>query len=194
MSGLVVGPSESERTGEQESMCEKDCANTIRDKGLRELRRTCGYVRVCEGEAGTSVFLMAVTRTFIIFSHLCFLIVFYQLKFFFKNNNVKCQVLWVCVFFRSLFLLSDLTWMLCLVECSIFSLLPPFLCENVTLCRRLYGGGGTRKVSWSLQVSSEVDVVNVWQVPIESLCLKWLRMHFLCFVTQREVWNKTEVD
>lgn len=87
MSGLVVGPSESERTGEQESMCEKDCANTIRDKGLQELRRTCGYVRVCEEEAGTSVFLMAVTRTFIIFSDLCFLIIFYQLKFFFKKTT-----------------------------------------------------------------------------------------------------------
>lgn len=39
-------------------------------------------------------------------------------------------------------------------------------------------GGGTLLVCSSLQVSSEVDVVNVWQVPIESLCLKWLRMHF----------------
>lgn len=45
---------------------------------------------------------------------------------------MKCQVLWVFVSFRSFLLLYDLMWMLCLVVCFIFSLLPPSVCENVT--------------------------------------------------------------
>lgn len=45
---------------------------------------------------------------------------------------MKCQVLWVFVpFFRSFLLLSDLTWMPCLVVCFIFSLLPP---SSLSLC------------------------------------------------------------
>lgn len=48
---------------------------------------------------------------------------------------MKCQVLYEYLyFFVAFFLLSDLMWMLCLVVCFIFSLLPPSLCENVTLC------------------------------------------------------------
>lgn len=62
--------------------------------------------------------------------------------------------------FRSFLLLSGLMWMLCLVVCFIFSLLPPSLCENETLCW------------WSLWGNTEsvfkfeVAVVNVWLVPI----------------------------
>lgn len=46
---------------------------------------------------------------------------------------MKCQVLWVFVFFRSFFLLSDLMWMPCLVVCFIFPCYHPF-CVKMWLC------------------------------------------------------------
>ncbi len=61
---------------------------------------------------------------------------------------MKCQVLWVFVFFRSSFLA---VW--CDVDavsglCALFSLLPPSLCENVTLCWSLSGGKWAQRLMW----------------------------------------------
>lgn len=61
-------------------------------------------------------------------------------------------MLWVFVPFRSFLLLSDLMWMPCLVVCFIFSLLPPSLCENVTLCWWSLCEGKTLQVCWSLRL------------------------------------------
>lgn len=110
--GLLFGRV-SERTGEQEKHAwEGLCTNYLK----RQMRRTCGFVRVWEEcvPNGHHEDIYCILRSLWSF------IVFYQLKFF--KNTMKCQVLWLFVCFRGFFLLSDLTWMLCLVVCFIFML------------------------------------------------------------------------
>lgn len=69
------------------------------------------------------------------------------------QKTVKCQVLWVFVFLRTFLLVSDSMWMLCLFECSTFSLLPPFLCEVVMFRSGLYGVGDSES---ELKFASEL--------------------------------------
>lgn len=132
--------------------------------------RTCGLVRVLGSPVVSA------------FSHLS------NLSSLLKQcETSKCSEYLYSSFVPSL-LVSDSMWMLCLSECSVLSSSPPFLCVKMWCYVAVCVGWETLKVS--LKVSSEADVVNVWQVPIERLCLKCWRMHFLCFVTRREVWNK----
>lgn len=145
-------------------------------------------MRVWEEETSTSVFIMAITRTFIasrdpygLFLSL-FSINLNSLK---SQWNVKCyEYLYPFVAFS-----CYLIWRECCVWlCALLSPCYHPLCVKMWPCAsEVCVGGwgwGTLKECWSLKASSEVDVVNVWQVPIESLCLKWLRMHFLCFVNK----------
>lgn len=177
--GLLLGRV-SERTGEQEKHAwEGLCTYYLK----RQMRRTCGFVRVWEEcvPNGHHEDNYCILRS--LWSLLSF-IVFYQLKFFKTQWNVKYYgYLYAFVAFS-----CCLIWCECCVWlCVLFSCYHS-LCENGTICRSLWGDG-----KW-VEVSSEVDVMNVWQVPIESLCLKWFRMHFLSFVNQGEDWNKTEFD
>lgn len=158
--------------GEWERRCGGTvCASRIeRDEMPARVGRTCGLVRVLGSP---------VVSAFSRLSNLSSL-----LK---QCETSKCSEYLYSSFIPSL-LVSDSMWMPCLSECSVLSSSPPFLCVKMWCYVAVCVGWETLKVS--LRVSSEADVVNVWQVPIERLCLKCWRMHFLCFVTRREVWNK----
>lgn len=184
----------------KESKCEKDCLCTFffffkETNACESWEEPVAFVRVWEEEASTSVFLMAITRTFITSRDpygLCFLS-----SFSINLNSLKTQ--WNVKCYEYLYLFVAFSCCMIWCECSsgrvlyflLVTTLSVWKCDFVLV---KFVWGKTLKACYSLEVSSEVDVVNVWHVPIESLCLKWLRMHFLCFVNQREVWNKTEFD
>lgn len=124
-------------------------------------RGACGLVRVWDSPPPWSL-----------------LSLIFQLQLFRKQWNVKC----------SEYLYSSVPFSWCLTRCECCACLNALLspcyrpfCVKLWCSVAVCMGWGTLKVSWSLQVSSEADVMNVWQVPIERLCLKCWRMHFSMF-------------
>lgn len=85
-----------------------------RARCLRELRITCGFVRVWKEEASTSVFHMTIKRTFIAYwdpQSLLSLIFLSNLIL----NTVECVALWIFVFFLAVWFDVNAVWCVCFI-------------------------------------------------------------------------------
>ena len=102
-------------------------------------------MRVWEEGGGTSVFLMAITRkdtycnsTRSLPNGLCFLSSF-SLSFNSLKNSQMSSPLSICIPSCSFLLPSVLMWLLCLVLCFIFSLLPPSVWKCDFVLKSVWG-------------------------------------------------------